>query len=140
MGGIPPIAYGVTGRVGPFPEGVGDAARPVVKAAVQYVEYVEYVEYVDDVQPVVDGVGGSATTLAYGVTGDIRPFAYGVAEVADEVGKIAPFAAGTAGRTGSVESAAVPLAANAVGGVTDVAAYVTPSCLPPVRGGSAHGG
>ncbi|UPZ29420.1 hypothetical protein MUK60_17360 [Streptomyces sp. LRE541] len=93
----------------------------------------------------MDGVGDSATTLAYGVTGDIRPFTYGVA---DEAGESVPIAAGTAGRTGSVvrdltgtiESAvAVPLAANAVGGVQGVAESVTPSCLPFVRGGSAYG-
>ncbi|MFL1900876.1 hypothetical protein ACJWDR_17435 [Streptomyces tauricus] len=115
------------------------AVRPVEETVGQYGRHIR------SVQPVVDGVGGSATTLAYGVTGDIRPFAYGVA---DEAGEIAPVAAGTAGRTGSVvrdltgtveSAAAVPLVANAVGGVQDVAESVTPSCLPTGRGGSAYG-
>ncbi|PSM44216.1 hypothetical protein C6Y14_07680 [Streptomyces dioscori] len=112
----PPFAGGV-GRV-------GGAVRPVPDSVVRYV------------QPVVDGVGDSATTLAYGVTGDIRPFAYGVA------GEVAPVGTGTAGQAaplvgdlaGTVGSAAVPLAANAAGGVQGMAESVTPSYLPPVRG------
>jgi hypothetical protein len=90
------------------------------------------------VRPVVDGVegvGASATTLAYGVTGDVAPFAYGVG------GEVAPFAHGVTGQaapfaqdlTGTVQDTAHPLVGHALTGTEGLAGSVTPDYVQDVQ-------
>jgi hypothetical protein len=79
--------------------------------------------------------------LAYGVAGDVQPFAYGVA------GEVSPFAGGVAGQaeplaqdlTGTVQAAGGPLVHDAATGVQDVAESVTPTYLPGAAHGAAYG-
>ncbi|MDG9720909.1 hypothetical protein QC282_30790, partial [Streptomyces sp. DH24] len=76
------------------------------------------------VRPFAHSVGGSATTLAYGVTGHAAPFTEGVAgQAGGAAGQAVPFAQDL---TGTVRDAAGPLTRNAVTGAEGVAESVTP--------------
>lgn len=77
-GGVEPLR-GASGGVEPFAQGVAGAARPVVGTADEALWTARQAVETGNgtVRPVVHPVADSSTHLAYGVTGEVRPFADG---------------------------------------------------------------